>query len=76
MSAARIVLRNMWKSDHPALFGKTPKGLKNYTVTPGYRKPRVSFDLWLLKTFRPKLYARLEKIALEPKNTTEETSND
>lgn len=75
MSAARIVLRNMWKSDHPAVFGQTPKGLKKYTV-PVYRKPRVSFDLWLLKTFRPKLYKRLEKLALEPKPTTEENSND
>lgn len=57
-NSVRIVLRNRWKSDHPAQFNRANKE-RTAMAYGGKLAPRLTFTLWCLKTFRPARYAEL-----------------
>lgn len=62
MSAARIIRRRAWISDHPPQFNRTNKERAAYQFG-GKLRPRLSFQLWMIKTFEPERYAEMERIA-------------
>lgn len=71
MSARRIVLRREWISQHPPQFNRTRRvealGLKV--------RPRLTFAMWMIKTFQPERWAELERIARgEEKKAEKETA--
>lgn len=60
MAAGRIVLRRQWKADHPPQFNRSRRVLALGRPV----RPRMSFALWMIKTFQPERYRHLESLAL------------
>lgn len=58
MAAERMILRKMWREDEPARFNVVNKE-RAAAQLGGKLRPRLPFQLWCLKTFRPAVYKRL-----------------
>jgi len=75
VSARRIILRRWWVDECPPHFNSTGKNKVAIAMSGKPMRPRLSFSLCMLKTFRPKKYAELQMRANgeKPITTTEAT---
>lgn len=64
MSARRIVLRRERMEQHPPQFNRTARARRLELQISKRIRPRMTFGLWMLKTFFPARYAELEARAL------------
>lgn len=59
-----MVRRRAWIEDHPPQFNT--EGKRRAAASIGGRlRPRLSFQLWMIKTFQPEKYKELERRAFE-----------
>lgn len=65
-----MVLRRQWVSEHPPQFNRTSKQ-RAAAAMGGRLRPRLSFQLWLIRTFQPERWKELERRARQGEKSAE-----